>query len=106
VPVGWPTDEDLAAKLGPYVTVDALVTSANEAAQAAAITHGADSGSVDPTAGAVNAEVFEAILALGQAWYQSRNLDPAYAQTGEFAVNVVPRQRALDIIRQGKTVIG
>jgi hypothetical protein len=105
VPIGWPTDDQLAAKLGPHVTVDDLVTSANEAAQAGAVRHGSFSGSVDPDTGATTAEAFEAILALGVNWYQDRNQDPAYVQSGEFATNVIPRQRALDILRAGKPAI-
>ena len=105
MPVGWPTDAELAAKLGPHVQVDDLVTSANEAAQAGAIRHGAFSGSIDPATGATTAEAFEAVLALGVNWYQDRNRAPDYAAVGEWAVNVIPRQRALDILRAGKPAI-
>ena len=104
MPIGWPSDAQLAAKLGPHVTVDELVTSANEAAQADAARHGAFSASVDDT-GATNAAAFEAILSLGVYWYQDRNRAPDFAAQGEYAVNVIPRQRALDILRTGRPAI-
>ena len=80
------------------------MTSANEAAQVAAARHGAFSGTVDET-GATDAEAFEAILALGVYWYQDRNRAPDFAAQGPDAVNIVPRQRALDILRAGKPAI-
>ena len=67
---GWPADADLADRLGLTATDDpARVSAANAAAQADAV---AVAG-IDPDAGTVDAGQFEAVLLLGQWWYENRN---------------------------------
>jgi hypothetical protein len=97
VPIGWPTDAQLAAKLGPHVDpADPNVTSANEAAAADATRFGTPAGTVDDT-GALDAASFEAILAIGVWRYNSRNHGPDYSQ-GEYAVNLPERTRAIALL--------
>jgi hypothetical protein len=102
MPVGWPTDADLAAKLGPHVDpTDPLVTSANEAAAADAIRYGTASGAIDATAGAVTAAGFEDVLALGVWRYQDRNKGPEWAAQGEYGPNAADRLRILGRLQGG-----
>ena len=66
---GWPADSDLAERLNLAAGDDATrVTNANAAAQAAGIWFG-----MDPDAGPTDAELFEAVLLLGQWWFENRN---------------------------------
>jgi hypothetical protein len=70
VATGWPTDADLADRLNLAPGDDtARVSSANAAAAADAV---AIAG-LDATAGATDAGQYEAILLLGQWWYENRN---------------------------------
>jgi hypothetical protein len=102
VATGWPADTDLAAWLGLDPGDDAArVTSANAAAQAAAISQ----AELDPTAGPVDSDQWEAVLMLGAWWYQTRNhgegidvMNPAY---GPFTV----RNRAIAILRKGRPAV-
>lgn len=67
---GWPADTDLADRLGLAAGDDtARVSAANAAAQADAV---AVCG-LDVDAGTVDAGQFEAVLLLGQWWYENRN---------------------------------
>jgi hypothetical protein len=67
---GWPADADLADRLGLDPGDDPTrVTAANAAAQADAV---AVCG-LDPAGGATDAGQFEAVLMLGQWWYENRN---------------------------------
>ena len=67
---GWPADADLADRLGLGPLDDpARVSAANAAAQADAIAV----AELDPDAGTVDAGQFEAVLLLGQWWYENRN---------------------------------
>jgi hypothetical protein len=100
MPTGWPTDAELAAKLGR--AVDANVTSANEAAAADATRYGTPSGVVDAT-GALDAATFETILALGVAWFNDRNRGPEYGVSPEYATNPrVDRLQALDRLQAAR----
>jgi hypothetical protein len=102
VATGWPADSDLARWLGLDPTDDAeRVTEANDGARDAAISQ----AELDPTAGPVDSDQWEAVLMLGSWWYQSRNhgegidvMNPAY---GPFTV----RNRAIAILRKGKPAI-
>jgi hypothetical protein len=67
---GWPADADLSNRLGlgPGDDVE-RVHAANAAARAGAIRL----GGIDPGEGPTDFELFEAVLLLGEWWYQNRN---------------------------------
>jgi hypothetical protein len=70
VGVGWPADSDLANRLGLSVGDDDVrVTAANAAARADAIKR----AGIDSALGPADASGFEAVLMLGQWWYENRN---------------------------------
>lgn len=105
---GWPTDDELAQRLGLALGAAAdpgNVAMANAEAAADAVYHGAAAGTVDPEAGAVNDAVYGAILDLGVIRYQSRNRPSDFATQGPFAVNAPSRIRAIQILQQGKVAI-
>lgn len=65
----WPADSDLADRLGLAPGDDASrVTAANAAACADGVAHG-----IDLAAGPDDQGIFEAVLMLGQWWYENRN---------------------------------
>jgi hypothetical protein len=69
VAAGWPSNDDLANRLGlAQGDDDARV----EAANAAAIADGVNFG-LDPELGAQDAGQLEAVMMLGQWWYENRN---------------------------------
>jgi hypothetical protein len=98
MPTGWPTDADLADRLGLAAGDDASrVTAANDAAIAG--TAAALKGSpFDPVAGPDNAGTFENVLLLGQWIFENRNrpegLDSLNPQAGPYY-----RRVALGIIQ-------
>lgn len=68
--LGWPSDQDLADRLGLAAADDAgRVTAANAAAIADAV---AVVG-LDPVGGCQDPGQLEAVLLLGQWWYENRN---------------------------------
>ena len=69
---GWPSDADLADRLGLAAGDDAdRVAAANAAAIADAVA--VWPARLDPVAGPDDAGQFEAVLLLGQWWYENRN---------------------------------
>jgi hypothetical protein len=98
VATGWPADSDLADRLGLATGEDAgRVTAANLAAQADAI---AVAG-LDATAGAGDDGQFEAILLLGQWWYENRNRPEGLDSLNPVA-SPYYRRVALGILVRGK----
>ena len=94
---GWPVDTDLADRLGLGPTDDAgRVSSANAAAQADAV---AVAG-LDAVAGAEDAGQFEAILLLGQWWYENRNRPEGLDSLNPVA-SPYYRRTALGILQRG-----
>lgn len=68
--MAWPTDADLSDRLGLEAGEDLeRVSAANAAAQADAIAV----AELDAAAGPDDAGQFEAVLLLGQWWYENRN---------------------------------
>jgi hypothetical protein len=103
---GWPTAQELAARLGLTAGEDVdNVTVALEAARADAVYFGGPAGTVDPDAGMTDAAVYTAVLDLGVNWYQSRNRPSDFATQGPFAVNVPSRFRAIAVVTRGKVSI-
>jgi hypothetical protein len=103
---GWPSADDLAARLGLSPgDDDAQVLVAYEAARADALYYGVPVNSVDPELGAADDAVFLAILDLGVNWYQSRNRPSDFATQGPYAVNVPSRYRAIAVIQRGTVSI-
>jgi hypothetical protein len=101
VATGWPADADLANRLGlgPADDVD-RVAAANAAAQADAV---AVVG-LDVVAGTVDGGQFEAVLMLGQWWYESRNRPEGLDSLNPVA-NPYYRRTALGILARGKVPI-
>jgi hypothetical protein len=98
---GWPADTDLADRLGLSATDDAArVTAANAAAQADAVAICA----LDPVAGAVDDGQFEAILLLGQWWYENRNRPEGLDSLNPIA-SPYYRRVALGILMRGQVPI-
>jgi hypothetical protein len=97
VATGWPADSDLANRLGLSATDDVdRVAAANAAAQADAI---AVVG-LDPVAGTLDGGQFEAVLLLGQWWYESRNR-PEGLDSLNPAASPYYRRTALGILARG-----
>ena len=97
MPTGWPADSDLADRLGLGPTDDTgRVSSANAAAQADAV---AVAG-LDVDAGADDAGQFEAILLLGQWWYENRNRPEGLDSLNPVA-SPYYRRTALGILQRG-----
>ena len=94
---GWPTDADLADRLGLAADDDAVrVTAANAAAMADAVAV----ASLDLIAGATDAGQYEAILLLGQWWYENRNR-PEGLDSLNPAASPYFRRVALGILARG-----
>ena len=92
----WPTDADLADRLGLAADQDPIrVAAANAAAQADAV---AVAG-LDP-AGPDDAGQWEAVLMLGQWWYESRNRPEGLDSLNPVA-NPYYRRVALGILARG-----
>ena len=97
MPTGWPADADLADRLGLGPTDDPTrVSAANAAAQADAV---AVAG-VDPDAGTGDAGQWEAVLLLGQWWYESRNRPEGLDSLNPVATPYY-RRTALGILMRG-----
>lgn len=97
MPVGWPLDAELADRLGLSPGDDApRVAAANDAAQADAV---AVAG-LDPELGAVDAGQYEAILLLGQWWYENRNRPEGLDSLNPMA-SPYYRRVALGILQRG-----
>jgi hypothetical protein len=101
VATGWPADSDLADRLGLSASDDAArVTAANAAAAADAVAIAA----LDPVAGAVDDGQFEAILLLGQWWYENRNRPEGLDSLNPIA-SPYYRRVALGILMRGQVPI-
>jgi hypothetical protein len=101
VATGWPADNDLADRLGLGAGDDAArVSAANAAAAADAI---AVTG-LDATTGAADAGQFEAILLLGQWWYENRNRPEGLDSLNPVA-SPYYRRVALGILARGQVPI-
>jgi hypothetical protein len=101
VATGWPADADLADRLGLAAGDDvARVSAANAAAAADAV---AVVG-LDPVAGAAEAGQFEAVLMLGQWWYENRNRPEGLDSLNPIA-SPYYRRVALGILARGKVPI-
>jgi hypothetical protein len=95
---GWPADTDLADRLGLGAGDDTnRVTNANLAAQADAVMV----AGLDPAAGATDDGQFEAILLLGQWWYENRNRPEGLDSLNPVA-SPYYRRVALGILQRGK----
>ena len=98
---GWPSDSDLADRLGITADDDAARV---EAANAAAVADAVAVAGLDPDAGTVDAGQYEAVLLLGQWWYENRNrpegLDSLNAMASPYY-----RRVALGILARGKMPI-
>ena len=100
--MGWPTAADLANRLGLAATDDAdRVAAANEAAIADAIAALAGNDTVDPDAGPDDAGQTEAVLLLGQWWYENRNRPEGLDSLNPMA-SPYYRRVALGILQRGK----
>jgi hypothetical protein len=98
---GWPSDADLADRLGLASGDDAgRVSSANAAAAADAV---AVVG-LDPVAGVSDAGQFEAVLLLGQWWYENRNRPEGLDSLNPIA-SPYYRRVALGILARGTVAI-
>jgi hypothetical protein len=98
---GWPADSDLADRLGLDPADDAArVTAANAAAQADAV---AIAG-LDPAAGTVDDGQYEAVLLLGQWWYENRNRPEGLDSLNPVA-SPYYRRVALGILVRGQVAI-
>ena len=99
--MAWPVDSDLADRLGLAAGDDASrVTAANAAAQADAI---AVCG-LDLDAGPDDAGQFEAVLLLGQWWYENRNRPEGLDSLNPVA-SPYYRRVAIGILQRGKIPI-
>lgn len=97
MPVGWPIDTELADRLGLSPGDDSpRVAAANDAAQADAV---AVAG-LDPENGAQDAGQYEAILLLGQWWYENRNRPEGLDSLNPMA-SPYYRRVALGILQRG-----
>jgi hypothetical protein len=98
VATGWPADADLANRLGLTPTDDVdRVAAANAAAQADAV---AIVG-LDPVEGTLDGGQFEAVLMLGQWWYESRNRPEGLDSLNPVA-SPYYRRTALGILARGQ----
>jgi hypothetical protein len=98
---GWPADSDLADRLGLASTDDpARVSAANLAAQADAVAVAA----LDPVAGVTDDGQYEAVLLLGQWWYENRNRPEGLDSLNPVA-SPYYRRVALGILVRGKLAI-
>ena len=98
---GWPSDADLADRLGLAAGDDAArVSAANAAAAADAV---AVAG-LDIDTGTVDAGQFEAVLLLGQWWYENRNRPEGLDSLNPVA-SPYYRRVALGILARGKLPI-
>jgi hypothetical protein len=98
---GWPADADLADRLGLGATDDpARVTAANAAAIADAV---AVCG-LDAVAGVGDDGQFEAVLLLGQWWYENRNRPEGLDSLNPIA-SPYYRRVAFGILMRGKVPI-
>ena len=96
--LGWPADIDLANRLGLSAADDtSRVTAANAAAQADAVTV----AGLDPYAGPDDWGQWEAVLMLGQWWYESRNRPEGLDSLNPVA-SPYYRRTALGILYRGK----
>jgi len=105
---GWPTVDDLVARLGPLgvtSSTDPNVQWCYDAARADALYYGVPAGTVDPDLGTADPAIFVAILDLGVNWYQTRNRPSDFATQGPFAVNAPSRYRAIAVITRGHVSI-
>jgi hypothetical protein len=94
---GWPTDADLANRLGLEDGDDtARVAAANAAAQADAIAV----AEIDATAGPADDGQSEAVLLLGQWWYENRNRPEGLDSLNPMA-SPYYRRVALGILQRG-----
>ena len=99
--MAWPADADLQNRLGLADGDDTdRVSSANAAAQADAI---AVAG-LDATAGPADAGQFEAVLLLGQWWYENRNRPEGLDSLNPIA-SPYYRRVAIGILQRGKLPI-
>jgi hypothetical protein len=93
----WPSDADLANRLGLTGGDDAArVTAANVAAQADAIVV----AGLDQVDGPVDQGQFEAVLLLGQWWYENRNRPEGLDSLNPVA-SPYYRRVALGILQRG-----
>lgn len=99
---GWPTDADLAAKLGLGAADDtANVASANAAARSDAVR----SATFDDAEGCRDASEWEAVLGLGVWWYQDRNRPPDLGSLGPFSTTAPGRNRWVQILQSGRDAL-
>ncbi|HEY2303240.1 MAG TPA: hypothetical protein VGH66_15175 [Acidimicrobiales bacterium] len=99
--MAWPSDADLADRLGLAAGDDATrVTAANAAATADAIAVLAGT-SVDPVAGPDDAGQIEAVLLLGQWWYENRNRPEGLDSLNPMA-SPYYRRVAIGILQRGQ----
>ena len=99
--MAWPSDADLAARLGLAAGDDAdRVTSANAAAIADAVAVCA----VDPDVGPDDAGQVEAVLLFGQWWYENRNRPEGLDSLNPVA-SPYYRRVAIGILQRGKIPI-
>jgi hypothetical protein len=99
--VGWPSDADLADRLGLSAGDDTgRVTAANAAAiaDAVAVLAGTD---LDPVAGPDDAGQTEAVLLLGQWWYENRNRPEGLDSLNPMA-SPYYRRVAIGILQRGQ----
>ena len=95
---GWPTDADLQARLGLKDGDDTdRVASANAAAQADAVAI----CDLDPAMGCEDHGEFEAVLLLGQWWYENRNRPEGLDSLNPVA-SPYYRRVAIGILQRGR----
>jgi hypothetical protein len=96
--LGWPTDADLANRLGLAATDDVdRVTAANTAAIADAVAL----VDLDPVAGCQDPGQLEAVLLLGQWWYENRNRPEGLDSLNPVA-SPYYRRVAIGILQRGR----
>ena len=99
--MAWPSDADLADRLGLGAGDDAgRVSAANAAAIADAVAV-LEGTSVDPVAGPDDAGQVEATLLLGQWWYENRNRPEGLDSLNPMA-SPYYRRVAIGILQRGR----
>lgn len=99
--MAWPSDSDLADRLGLGSADDAgRVSAANAAAIADAVAVLAG-GDLDPDAGPDDAGQVEAVLLLGQWWYENRNRPEGLDSLNPMA-SPYYRRVAIGVLQRGR----